>query len=84
MMKKTISASSMRPYGLMPSPMNGTASGACKARGILPVCAAAARARRTGGRLHEPAGATWEQLRSGLKEVLADLSVDGAPAPSGK
>lgn len=87
MMKKTISASSLSPYVLMQSTAVATAPGACKARGIPAVCAATVQTRRMRGLVpaaSNPGDATWEQLRSGLREVLAELSVDGAQTPSGK
>lgn len=87
MMKKTISASSLRPYVLLQSSVTATAPGACKARGIPAVCAATAQARRMRGLVpaaSNPGDVTWEQLRSGLREVLAELSVDSALALSGK
>ena len=87
MMKKTISASSLRPYVFMQSSVIATAPDACKARGIPAVCPAAAQARRMRRLVpaaSNPGDIAWEQLRSGLREVLAELSVDGAQTASGK
>jgi len=87
MMKKKLSASSLRPYVLMQSSVIASAPGACKARGIPVVCAATSQARRMRGHVpaaSNPGDAIWEQLRSGLRGVLAELSMDDAQAPSGK